>query len=224
MRLLGLIAMLFLALAALLDGWAPLGRIALALGMPALAAPLFSDPAWRGVAHYRAGDMAAAVNRFAESAQAYNLGNAYVQQGQYAAALESYDRAIADNKPHARENFDAVATFYAGLQIDPDALALFEKREGDTTTEAETGKGNARAAGSGDAVTNTNTMLGLAQMESHGDQGVRRVFDDLFMRADDRWLAQLPDVPGSYLKARILAEHKRRTELGLSPPIAEDPM
>ncbi|TNJ47430.1 tetratricopeptide repeat protein [Phaeobacter sp. B1627] len=224
MKRLGICAIFLLGLSVLLDGLSPLGRIALALGRPTLAVGLFSDPAWRGVAQYRAGHMDAAIDSFAESAQTYNLGNAYVQKGQYAAALESYDRAIADWIPHAQENFDAVAAFYAGLQVDPDALALFEKRQGDTSTEAETGRGNARAAGTGDAVTNTNTMLGLAEMESHGNQGVRRVFDDLFMRADDRWLAQLPDVPGSYLKARILAEHKRRKKLGLSPPVAEDPM
>ena len=72
-------------------------------------------------------------------------------------------------------------------------------------------------------VTNNNTMLGLAQLDSHGRLGVRRVFDDKFMLADRRWLEQLSDVPGEYMAARIREEHRRRVKLGLSPPKPEDP-
>ena len=66
-------------------------------------------------------------------------------------------------------------------------------------------------------------MMGLAALESHGELGVRRIFDDRFMVADGRWLEQLADVPGDYMAARIAAEHKRRRALGLSPPPPEDP-
>ena len=68
-----------------------------------------------------------------------------------------------------------------------------------------------------------NAMLGLAELESRGRLGVRRIFDDKFMVADERWLQQIQDVPGAYLKARIAHEEKTRRKLGLSPPEPEDP-
>lgn len=196
-------------------GSAPFGRLALAVGLPGLSTSAFRDPAWQGVALYRAERWPEAASAFRAAGDFYNLGNAEVQAGNYAAALEAYDIAIAAGHPDARANFDAVASFYAGLVIDPDALALFAKREEGPSAEAETGEGNARAAGSGDEVTNSNTMLGLAELDSRGRLGVSRVFDDAFMVADERWLGQLEDLPGAYLKARITHEHKRRQKLGV---------
>ena len=64
---------------------------------------------------------------------------------------------------------------------------------------------------------------GLPELESRGITGVRGVFDDRFMVADDRWLAQLEDVPGAYLDERIRFEAKRRADAGLTPPAPEDP-
>jgi len=105
----------------------------------------------------------------------------------------------------------------------PEALARFGERASGPEAEAEVGEGSARGAGTGDDVTNAHTMMGLAQFDSHGRLGVRRVFDDAFMVADHRWLEQLPDVPGAYLGVRIAYERERRDALGLSPPEPEDP-
>ena len=223
MKVLALVAAVALLVAAVLGGAAPFGRVALALGLPSLASALMTDPAWRGAAHYRAGDWAAAADAFREARDSYNLGNAETQRGRYAAALEAYDLAIVRGDDDARANFDTVAAFYAGLAIDPGAFAPLPKRETGPTAEAEVGEGDGRAAGSGDETTNTNTMLGLAELDSRGTLGVRRVFDDAFMRADERWLGQLADVPGEFLKARIAHERKRRAKLGLAPPEPEDP-
>jgi len=210
MKLIFVITALALAGALAMSGGAAFGRLALAAGLPGLAASLFSDPGWRGVALYRAERWDEAAEAFAQTRAFYNLGNAEAQAGRYAAALEAYDIAIAAGDAEARANFDTVAGFYAGLAIDPEALALFAKRETGPTAEAETGEGNGRAAGSGDEVTNTNTMLGLAELDSRGRLGVSRVFDDAYMVADERWLGQLEDIPGAFLKARINHEHKRR--------------
>jgi Ca-activated chloride channel homolog len=223
MRALVLITSLALVLAVLTGGGAPFGRVLLALGLPKAGAPLFNDPAWQGVALFRAGDFDAAADRFTRADAYYNLGNAEAHAGRYAAALEAFDLANARGHPDAQANFDVVAAFYAGLGIDPEALALFERQKDGAEADSFVARGNARAAGTGSDVTNNNTMLGLAQLDSRGRQGVRRIFDDKFMQADARWLAQLADVPGEYLAARILQEHKRRAKLGLSPPKVEDP-
>ena len=223
MRALALFTGLALGLALILGGTAPFGRALLALGLPGLAAPLFSDPEWQGVAFFRAANYSAAADRFTQAKNHYNLGNAEAFRGRHAAALEAFDFAHARGHPDALANFDVVAAFYAGLGIDPEALALFGKRRQGATEESSVARGNARAAGTGSEVTNNNTMLGLAQLDSHGRLGVRRVFDDKFMLADRRWLEQLSDVPGEYMAARIREEHRRRVKLGLSPPKPEDP-
>lgn len=223
MKGLALLAAAALSVAMLLGGGAAFGRVLLAMGLPGLAAPLFTDAEWQGVAYYRAGAFDDAAQSFAEARAFYNLGNAEAHRGRHAAALEAFDLADARGHPDARANFDVVAAYYAGLGIDPEALGLFPRREEGPLEDSFVGRGNARAAGTGSEVTNTNTMMGLAELDSRGQLGVRRVFDDKFIIADERWLEQLGDVPGEYLAARISAEYKRRQKLGLSPPEPEDP-
>jgi Ca-activated chloride channel homolog len=224
MRALLFITAAALVLAVALGGTAPLGRVLLSLGLPHLAVAAFDAEEWRGVAYYRAGDFDKAAAAFAAAHNPYNLGTAQAHNGDYAAALESFDRAIVQGYPNAQASFDVLAAFYAGLGIDLEALGLFPKRDKDgPQADSFIARGDARAAGTGSEVTNNNTMLGLAELDSRGRLGVRRVFDDKFIVADDRWLEQLSDVPGSYLQARIAAEHKRRRNLGLSPPEPEDP-
>lgn len=221
MKILALVTAAFVIAAFTLGGAAPLGRILLALQQPAMAAQVFQDPSWRGVSHFRNGNYDAAASDFATASDFFNLGNAQTFAGNHAAALEAYDIAISRGDAQAKANFDVVAAHYAGLVIDPESLALFPKREDGPTAEAQVGQGDGRAAGTGDGVTN-NTMLGQTELLSRGKLGVRRVFDDQFMVADDRWLLQLEDVPGAFLAERILQEHKRRRKLGLSPAEPED--
>ncbi|CAM3179428.1 VWA domain-containing protein [Cupriavidus taiwanensis] len=73
------------------------GRRAFEQGDFARAATLFDDPMWRGIAQYRAGQYAQAVQSFArvDSAQAdYNQGNALARQGQYQQAAARYRQAL----------------------------------------------------------------------------------------------------------------------------------
>lgn len=223
MKWLILIGAACLVLATILGGPAPFGRVALALGMNSVAARLFADPEWQGVALYRGGDFDAAARAFEDAGSQYNLGNAEVFRGQIAAGLEAYDQAIVTGDADAQANFDVVAAYYAGLQIDPEALGLFPERKSGPKAESFVARGDARAAGTGSDVTNSNTMLGLAELDSRGRLGVRRIFDDKFMVADERWLSQLSDVPGEFMAARIAQERKRREKLGLTPPEPEDP-
>ena len=78
-------------------------------------------------------------------------------------------------------------------------------------------------SGTGDEVTNTGAARALAELESHGRLGVRRVFDDTFIAANDRWLAILEDVPGAYLAARIAHEHRWRQKAGTGQLPQETP-
>lgn len=72
-------------------------RRALADGQAGEAAELFEDPAWRGVAAYRAGnyrESAAAFSGREDADGLYNLGNALAKQGELEAALAAYERAL----------------------------------------------------------------------------------------------------------------------------------
>lgn len=73
------------------------GRLAFEQGDFARAATLFDDAMWRGIAQYRAGHYAQAVQSFAlvDSAQAdYNQGNALARQSQYQQAAARYRQAL----------------------------------------------------------------------------------------------------------------------------------
>ena len=70
---------------------------ALRAGDAKRAQQLARDPAWRGVAAYRAGDYAAAAQALPQapgSDAAYNLGNTLAKQGEYRKALAAYDHAL----------------------------------------------------------------------------------------------------------------------------------
>lgn len=219
-------AVLCICGALVLGGTAPFGRLALALGLPGVAAPVLDDPAWKGVAHYRNGNFEAASRAFGATNAGLNKGNAEARLGNYAAALEAYDTARMRGDTLADANFDLVAAYYAGLALDPDTpIAWFTEKDGgeDPAVESFVARGSARAASTGDGSTNTGALLGLPELQSRGRLGVRKVFDDKFMVANRRWLTALEDVPGEYLAARIVMEYKRRKKLGLTPREPEDP-
>ena len=90
------------------------------LGLPALAARVFDDPGWQGAALYRAGNFDASTEAFSQASEMLNLGNAHVQAGRYAAALEVYDLARLAGDAQAEANFDLLMAFYAGLALDPE--------------------------------------------------------------------------------------------------------
>lgn len=209
-----------------LDGLAPFGRVALIFGADRAAARLFADAEWRGVALARAGAYGAAAQAFAAVAGgAYNQGTTLARAGQYARALEALDAAEAANAAdhQAAANFDLVAAYYSGTLIAADTPVTWGNDGTGETQAASIGKGSARAAGTGDEITNTGATMGVPEVDSKGDRQVRKVFDQKFIIASPRWLTTLDDVPGAYLAARIAAEHKRRKKAGLSPPEPEVP-
>jgi Ca-activated chloride channel family protein len=70
---------------------------ALREGHPKQAQQLARDPAWRGVAAYRAGDYASAADalqRAPGSDAAYNRGNALARARHYQGAIKAYDEAL----------------------------------------------------------------------------------------------------------------------------------
>ena len=224
-RLLLVIAVAAGLLSVALGGLAPVGRIALGWGWPQAALPFLDDPAWRGVAFFRAGDWEGAERSFRDADLPYNRANALVLSQQYVGALEAYDLALFLNNAdtQAQANYDLLVSFYAGLALDAGTPMRWGEDKDGATVAAEIARGNARAAGTGDEVTNTGALLGLPEVVSDGARRVRKVFDDKFIIANDRWLTNLEDVPGAFLSERIKAEHKRRKADGSAQTAGEPP-
>ena len=210
-----------------LGGSAGFGRLAMALGLNRLAERILTTPDWRGVAAYRSGSFEAAASYFDNAGDSdFNQGVALARAGKYAASLEAFDRvkALHPADREAEANFDLISSIYAGTGIDPDSFADWSQRNAGPEAEAPVGEGSGRAAATGDDVTNSGANMGLPELISRNDKlGVRKVFDDSYMIANERWLRTLEDVPGVYLAARIAEEHKRRKAAGLLQPTPEDP-
>jgi Ca-activated chloride channel family protein len=89
------------------------GRFFFERGNYARAAAHFADPTWKGVALYRAGEFAAAIDAFAlvNTPESYfNQGNALARLGKYPQAVKSYEKALEGRPgwPEAKRNLDLV--------------------------------------------------------------------------------------------------------------------
>jgi Ca-activated chloride channel family protein len=89
------------------------GRLYFQRGDFARAAAHFADPMWRGVALYRAGEFAAAIDAFAlvdTPESYYNQGNALAHLKKYPQAVKSYEQALKGRPdwPEAKRNLALV--------------------------------------------------------------------------------------------------------------------
>ncbi len=108
---------------------------ALRAGDAKRAQQLARDPAWRGVAAYRAGDYAAAAQALPQapgSDAAYNLGNTLAKQGAYQKALAAYDHALQLDPANAdaKANRQAVEDWLRRQQQQPSDPKEHEGRDG----------------------------------------------------------------------------------------------
>lgn len=93
---------------------------------PERAAKRFTDPAWRGMARYRAGDYLGAARDFAQAGgveNRYNQGNALARAGRLEAAAQAYRDVLKLRPGHrdARRNLDLVRRLLDQRQAEPRA-------------------------------------------------------------------------------------------------------
>lgn len=180
-------------------GRVPMAKLALAAGLPQLAAPLLSAPDVRGVAHYLAREFAKADADFREAGRGstYNRALSLATTGALPLSVAYFDAVLFANPAdsQARENRNIVNALI------PPTL------------------GEANAAGRIAAtVIGTSGGSPVEEIKRLGkplDAG-RRV-------ADDEWLESLPDDPAEFLRLRLEAEQKRRISMGLTAPEVGDP-
>jgi len=123
------------------------GQRLLEAGRPQEAAQRFSDPQWRGLAHYQAGDYAAAAEAFAQGTDAtahYNRGNALARGGELEGALDAYEQALREDPQLevARHNRELVAQLLLSqAQAAAQAAAQSERAEREAAESARAAAG-----------------------------------------------------------------------------------
>ncbi len=226
MRKLIILCLLFAAIAAasLMQISDRTGRGLLSAGFPNAAAAFFVDPAWKGIAYYSAHKWKKAAEAFRQSRDPeanYDLGNALAQSGQYVAAIDAYDAALAWDPDNidAQKNKNMLEQL---MNSEPDiagqgAAAGLRPKEG---TIANSAAGQSSNSGSDEGSSGGGGAVGqskqLTLLENNARIGPKP--DASSSNPDLQWLEALPDKAGAFLKLRIAAEHERRVEAGLSPP------
>jgi Ca-activated chloride channel family protein len=189
------------------------GRLALTVGWPSLAANLLPEPAWRGVALYRAGRLQEADDAFAALGQraTFNRATSLARLGHFALSIAYYD-AVLFREPsdeEARANRALVASLVDPVLaegLDAPGLSIRELQAKDQSTDPPTPRSDASTTPTQEATLPLNPRF-MAQS----------------IVASRQWLAALEDEPGRYLKLRLAAEQRRRIEQGTAVPPGGDP-
>jgi Ca-activated chloride channel family protein len=167
------------------------------------AADLFSDPLWRGIALYRAGDFKNAAISFGRdpgAAGQFDQANALVMQGQYDNAIKLYD-ALLTKQPDwqaAKDNRTIAAVRAARLQTQGG--------------EADTGE-------TPDAVV-YDTGKSDARQQQPADDTTQQVTSDAALR--ETWLRRVATKPADFLRAKFAFQlSQQQNAAQLSQPVAE---
>ncbi|WP_108471961.1 tetratricopeptide repeat protein [Rhodanobacter thiooxydans] len=137
------------------------------------AQQLARDPAWRGVAAYRAGDYAAAAQALPQapgSDAAYNLGNTLAKQGEYQQALAAYDHALKLDPANAdaKANRQAVEDWLRRQQQQPSDQ---KEHEGHGGKQNQSSQGEQGRSGKQDAKDQSSTSKNAEPSGQPGQDG-----------------------------------------------------
>ena len=165
------------------------GRWLLESNRPTAAMAHFSDPAWRGIAAYRAGDFAAAADAFGTVGTAdgeYNLGNALIKQRNYVDALAAFTRAVELEPEHrlAKENRDQVRRIIEYLD---------EARE-QSDTDGKLGADD----------------LKFDLTEGRGKKIRVEATSEMTVESAEQWMRTVETDGGEFLRQRFVADLQRR--------------
>ncbi len=213
---------------------------ALREGQPEAAAQQFDNQAWRNAANYRSEQYAAAAAGWAAQSRNdpttadghYNLGNALAQLGDFAGAIEAYDRVLAMLPNHEDAAFNKALVERlqqqeaAGQdnqeqqgqgggdaenqrQAEPDAA-----QQPASTDEREGTEQNANA-GAQQQPRQEQSQAGTAQQQAQAEE--HDANRDEQREALEQWLRRVPDDPGGLLRRKFAYETNLRLRQGEQP-------
>lgn len=201
------------------------------------AEALFSDPEWKGVAAYRAGNYAKAQSYFqsikTERAY-YNAGNAFAKAHQYKEAIAAYKEALRLNpkNKNALENKNLIEKLLKnqqdkhgegnkknndGSQKEPQNTA---KNQG-SSSDKEQNQGQSDAKNqpqnkdkdSQKADKNAQKQTEKKPKNAHkkaSEVQAQSIADREKQQTKEQWLRLIPDNPGGLLREKFLRDYQRR--------------
>lgn len=200
---------------------------ALAQEDAAKAAALARDPELSGEAWYRSGEFPNSLQAWDQSQSVdshYNRGNALAQMGEYDAALDAYDQALAQNP----DMEDALFNRALVEQMQAQEQQQQEQQEGDQgepqdgeSSDQQDGEQQDESDGEqGEQGEPSEPGEGEEQAEpSEGEPGDQEgepqmepseAWTEEDAQAMEQWLRRIPDDPGGLLRRKFRNEHQRR--------------
>ena len=212
-------------------------RQALEQGDVEKAAELFKEPVWKGAAHYRAGDFAAA-SRSLENVQdrtaQYIRGNALARLGRYEEAIAEYDKVLAQQADHedALLNKELLEQELQKQQeqqqqeqqqqdgkdgAQDDARQQEQEQQQGQQQDQQQGQGEerqqerqeqqAQQAQEGRGEQEQKELEGL---EGEKQMSAAALTPDEEQQATEQWLRRIPDDPAGLLRRKFLYQYQQR--------------
>jgi Ca-activated chloride channel family protein len=189
------------------------------------AAALAIDPDLSGEAWYRSGEYANAFDSWSQVGSVdahYNRGNALALLGEYEAAIEAYDQALAiepdmQDALHNRELLEKMKEQQEQQQQENEDS---ESQEGDSSEEQQEGDQSQQSEGEqseeGEQQEQQEGEQESEQQEGEmsedeGEQMERaEAWSEEDAQAMEQWLRRIPDDPGGLLRRKFRNQHQRR--------------
>jgi Ca-activated chloride channel family protein len=184
------------------------------------AAALAVDPDLSGEAWFRTGEYANAMQSWSRLDTAdshYNMGNALAHLGEYDAAIEAYDRALAmePEMPDAVTNRALVEQMKEQEQQQESQ----DGEEGEPSDEQQEGEPSEQSEGQdgqdGEPSDEQQESEQEGEEQEAGEQqnqqpDISEAWSEEDAQAMEQWLRRIPDDPGGLLRRKFRNQHQRR--------------
>ena len=188
------------------------------------AAALAQDPQLSGEAWYRMGEYSNALDAWAAEGSAdahYNRGNALAQLGEFDAAIEAYDQALAIdpgmedallNRALVEEMKEQEQQQQEGDQGDSQDGESSEQQEGDQSEQSESEQGEEGESAESEQGEQEGEPSEQEQSDSESEQQMEaaEAWTEEDAQAMEQWLRRIPDDPGGLLRRKFRNQHQRR--------------
>ena len=189
------------------------------------AAALAVDPDLSGEAWYRSGEYANAFDSWTRlnSADAhFNRGNALAYLGEYQAAIEAYDQALAlePEMQDALFNRDLLEKMKEQQEQEQQQGDENESQDGDPSDEQQEGDQSQQSEGDqseeGEQSEQQEGEQEAEQQEGEmsEEEGEQKEYAEAWSEEDaqamEQWLRRIPDDPGGLLRRKFRNQHQRR--------------